>query len=181
MASGRTERIGRIVLTPCDSFDNFFPPMFRPLQKLVKVPGGVTAALGPLRLRKLRRLPVAYGWLTKRPVPDEVTDGWLSACFRDPAVRRDAAKFVSAVDSRHTVAAAEKLHTFERPVLMAWAPEDRFFPLDHAHRLAGLFPDARVEEIPDSWTFVPEDQPERVAELVGGFAAQAAEAPATAR
>ena len=64
---------------------------------------------------------------------------------------------------------------------MAWAPEDRFFPLDHAHRLAGLFPDARVEEIPDSWTFVPEDQPERVAELVGGFAAQAAEEPATAR
>ena len=96
VASGRTERIGRIVLTPCDSFDNFFPPMFRPLQKLVKVPGGVSAALGPLRPRKLRRLPVAYGWLTKRPVPDDVTDGWLGACFRDPAIRRDAAKFVSA-------------------------------------------------------------------------------------
>ena len=32
LASGDTERIGRVVLTPCDSFDNFLPPLFRPLQ-----------------------------------------------------------------------------------------------------------------------------------------------------
>ncbi|MEA2458559.1 MAG: hypothetical protein QOC95_1531 [Thermoleophilaceae bacterium] len=181
VASGRTERIGRIVLTPCDSFDNFFPPLFRPLQKLAKAPGGLRAALDPLRIRRLRRLPMAFGWLTKRPVPDDVTDGWLHACHTDPAVRRDTAKFVASVDSRHTLAAAEKLHTFPRPVLLAWAPEDRFFPLEHARKLAGLFPDARIEEIPDSYTFVSEDQPERVAALVGDFAARAAEQVAGAR
>ncbi len=175
VAGGRTDRIGRIVLTPCDSFDNFFPPLFRPLQKLAKAPGGLRAALDPLRVRKLRRLPMAFGWLTKRPVPDDVTDGWLRPCHTDPAIRRDATKFVATVDSSHTLAAAERLHTFDRPVLLAWAPEDRFFPLEHAHRLAALFPDARVEEIPDSYTFVSEDQPERTADLIGGFAALASE------
>jgi pimeloyl-ACP methyl ester carboxylesterase len=78
-----------------------------------------------------------------------------------------------AVDSRFTVEAAEKLPGFDRPVLLAWAPEDRFFPLDHARRLAELLPNAHVEEVPDSLTFVCEDQPERVAQLVSDFASQA--------
>ncbi len=49
-------------------------------------------------------------------------------------------------------------------MLIAWAPEDRFFPLEHARRLAELLPDARVEEVPDSYTYVCEDQPERTAD-----------------
>jgi pimeloyl-ACP methyl ester carboxylesterase len=78
---------------------------------------------------------------------------------------------LAGIDSRFTNEAAERLPGFDRPVLLAWAPEDRFFPLAHARRLADLFPDARVEEVPDSYTFVAEDQPERVAELVAEFAA----------
>jgi pimeloyl-ACP methyl ester carboxylesterase len=181
LASGDTERIGRIVLTPSDSFDNFFPPIFRPLQWLGRVPGGVNAAVQPLRIRALRRLPLAFGWLAKRPIPAEVTDAWLRPSQTDKAIRRDTARVLAGVDRRHTLAAAEKLHRFDRPVLLAWAPEDRVFPIAHAHRLAALFPDARVEEVPDSYTFVPEDQPERLAELVGAFAGSAAEGVGAAR
>src|SRR5215208_731209 len=32
----RPERIARVVLTPCDAFENFLPPAFRPLQWLAK-------------------------------------------------------------------------------------------------------------------------------------------------
>jgi pimeloyl-ACP methyl ester carboxylesterase len=167
-----TERVSRLVLTPCDSFDNFFPPLFRPLRMLVKLPGGLSAALNPLRLRALRRLPIAYGFVTKRKVPNEVTDAWLKPCHTDKAIRRDTSKVIVGVDSSHTLAAAQKLSRFDRPVLLAWAPEDKLFPLDHAHRLAKLFPDARVEEVPDSYAFVSEDQPERVASLIGAFAAE---------
>jgi pimeloyl-ACP methyl ester carboxylesterase len=181
LASGDTERIGRVVLTPSDSFDNFFPPMFRPLQLLGRIPGGVNAAIQPLRIRALRRLPVAFGWLAKRPIPAEVTDAWLRPSQTDKAIRRDTARVLASVDRRHTLAAAEKLHRFERPVLLAWAPEDRVFPIAHAHRLAGLFPDAHVEEVPDSYTFVPEDQPGRLAELVGAFAGSAAKGVGAAR
>ncbi len=166
-----SERIGRLVLTPCDAFENFFPPIFRPLQLAARVPTLLTAALQPLRIRTLRRLPIAFGWLAKRPVPDEVTDSWLRPFLTSKEIRRDAARFLRAVDARDTLAAAERLHTFERPVLLAWAAEDRVFPVEHARRLAELFPDVRLEEIPDSYTFVPEDQPERLAALVAEFAA----------
>jgi pimeloyl-ACP methyl ester carboxylesterase len=54
-------------------------------------------------------------------------------------------------------------------VLIAWAPEDRFFKFEHAERLAATIPDARLERIEDSWTYVSEDQPERLAELIAAF------------
>ena len=51
-------------------------------------------------------------------------------------------------------------------MLIAWAPEDRFFPVTDARRLAAVFPDARVVEIPDARTFISWDQPDRLAELI---------------
>jgi pimeloyl-ACP methyl ester carboxylesterase len=170
MASGQTDRIGRVVLTPCDAFDNFLPPMFRPLQWLARVPGAVYPVVQQLRVPALRRLPLAFGWLTKRRVPNEVTAAWLRPAQTDKGVRRDIARLLRGVDSRYTLEAAEKLRGFDRPVLIAWAPEDRFFPREHADRLASILPDARIEEVPDSYTFVSEDQPELVARLVGEFA-----------
>jgi pimeloyl-ACP methyl ester carboxylesterase len=53
-----------------------------------------------------------------------------------------------------------------------WATEKAFFPLEHAERLASTFPDARLERVEDSYTFVSEDQPERLAELIREFAQQ---------
>jgi pimeloyl-ACP methyl ester carboxylesterase len=164
------DRVGRLVLTPCDAFENFLPPAFRPLQYIARVPTALTASLQPLRLRRLRQLPIAFGWLAKRPVPGAVTDGWVRPFFSSAGVRRDTAAFLAAVDARETVAAAERLRSFDRPTLIAWAPEDRFFPMDDARRLAEILPDARLEEIHDSYTYVPEDQPGRTAALIGEFA-----------
>jgi pimeloyl-ACP methyl ester carboxylesterase len=181
LASGHTDRIGRVVLTPCDSFDNFLPPLFRPLQYLARVPGAVNAIVQPLRAAALRQLPMAFGWLAKRRIPDDVTRAWLEPAMRDKGVRRDVAKLLKGVDKRFTLEAAEKLPQFDRPVLIAWAPEDRFFPIEHARQLAELLPDARVEEVADSYTYVCEDQPERTAELVAEFAARATEGAEAAR
>jgi len=66
-------------------------------------------------------------------------------------------------------AAAERLRGFGRPVLLAWAREDRFFPVKLAERLLERLPDGRLELIDDSYTFVPIDQPEQLAELIGEF------------
>jgi pimeloyl-ACP methyl ester carboxylesterase len=177
LASGeQNDRIARVVLTPCDSFDNFFPPMFRPLQWLARVPGAVNVVIQTLRAPALRRLPLAYGWLTKRRLPNDVTAAWVRPCQTSRGVRKDTAKLLVGVSPRYTNEAAEKLHLFDRPVLIAWAPEDRFFPLEDARRLAELFPDARIEEIADSYTFVSEDQPDQVARLVGAFARSEVEA-----
>jgi pimeloyl-ACP methyl ester carboxylesterase len=165
----RPERVGRLVLTPCDAFENFPPKMFRPMAAAAAAPGGLLALLAPMRMRSARRAPIAYGWLSKRAVPDEVTDGWVGPPLSDEGVRRDCARFLRALDPEITLDAAERLHTFGGPVLLAWAREDRFFPLDHAYRLSKLFPNARLVEVEDSRTFVSEDQPERLAELIREF------------
>jgi pimeloyl-ACP methyl ester carboxylesterase len=87
----------------------------------------------------------------------------------DRAIRRDTIKVLRGIDPKFTFEAAEKLRSFERPALLAWASEDRFFKLSYAERLAEAIPGARLEPIEDSYTFVSEDQPERLAELIRGF------------
>jgi pimeloyl-ACP methyl ester carboxylesterase len=159
------ERIARLVLTNCDAFDNFPPAMFRPLGVLARA-RLLTAALQPLRLRPLRRLPFAFGWLTKRRLPDELLDAWVQPFLADAGVRRDARRFLLAIDRDALLDNTALLHDFDRPVVIAWAPEDRFFPLEHARRLAAVFPKAQLVEIPDSRTFVSLDQPDRLAALI---------------
>ena len=54
--------------------------------------------------------------------------------------------------------------------MLAWATEDRFFKPKFAERLAADIPGSRLEWIDDARTFVSEDQPERLAELIADFA-----------
>ncbi len=156
------ERIGRVVLTPSDSFERFFPPPFAFLPVAARMPGSAWLLTRLLKIRALHRLPITFGWVTKRPVPDEVVDSYLTPSRRDPAIRADLRRFLRGVHNRHTLAAAERLPEFGKPVLLAWASEDRLFPLSVAHRLAELLPQATIRAIPDSYTFVSEDQPERL-------------------
>lgn len=170
LVTERPERIGRLVLTPCDAYENFLPPMFKPLQWLARVPSALRVAAQPMRSAAVRRSPLGFGLLTKRPIADEITAGWIRPSLDDRDVRRDVVGLLRAIDKRDTLAAAEKLRSFERPTLLAWAREDIVFKLRFAERLAGDIPNSRLELIEDSRTFVPEDQPERLAELIGAFA-----------
>jgi pimeloyl-ACP methyl ester carboxylesterase len=163
------QRIGRLVLTPCDAFENFLPPMFKPLQWLAHVPGAVWLVMQSLRVKPLRYLPMAYGRVAKRRPPHALLDRWLAPGTRDAGVRRDIATLLKGIDSADTLAAAERLHDFSGPALLAWSPEERTFPFEHARRLAALLPDARITEIPDSWAFAPLDNPEAVAVAIASF------------
>ncbi len=163
------ERIGRIVLTNCDAYENFLPPAFRPLQWLAKIPGALATAAQPLRIKAVRPSPLGFGLLTSRRVPDAVLESWSRPVLDDPAVRRDAIKLLRAIKPSYTLEAAEKLGDFPGPALLAWAPEDRFFKISYAERLRDEFADGRLERIEDSRTFVSIDQPGRLAELVGEF------------
>jgi pimeloyl-ACP methyl ester carboxylesterase len=169
VAAHHPERIGRLVLTPCDAYDNFLPPMFRPLQVLAHVPPLMTAGLQGMRVRALRLAPNAFGWLMKRP-DDALVKGWVDATLASRSARRDAMKVLRGISKRQTLEAAERLRSFDRPVLLAWAPEDRFFKLHFAERLAADIPGARLERIDDAYTFVSLDQPARTAELIASFA-----------
>jgi pimeloyl-ACP methyl ester carboxylesterase len=170
VAAHHPERLGGLVLTPCDAYENFLPPAFRPLQYAARVPGLLTALIQGGRIGAIRRGPLGFGLLSKRrPIDDEVLQGYLGPFLSDHRVRRDALKVLRGISNRQTLEAAERLRRFEHPTLIAWAPEDRFFKLRFAKRLAEEIPEARLVEVEDSFTFVPEDQPERLAELIAGF------------
>jgi pimeloyl-ACP methyl ester carboxylesterase len=158
------------VLTPSDSFERFFPPMFRFLTVLARMPGSMWLLAAVLRLRFLHRLPLTFGRLAKRPIRRATMSNYLDPVWRDAGIRRDLRKFLRGVHPRHTQAAATALGGFTRPVLLAWAPEDRLFPISLAQRLAGVLPDARVVEIADSYTFLPEDRPAELVKHIVEFA-----------
>jgi pimeloyl-ACP methyl ester carboxylesterase len=165
-------RVGRLVLVSCDAFENFPPGLpGRSIALAAKIPGGLNAALQPLRIRRLRRLPMVLGWMAKRPIPDPITDHWLEPALTRREIRRDAAKFLRAVDKRDTLAAAERLPAFDRPALVVWAAEDRVMPPEHGRRLAELLPAGRLVEVADSYTLVPEDQPGELTRLLREFVA----------
>ena len=178
LVTERPERIGRLVLTNCDAFENFPPTLFKPLVWMARVPGLLYANMQPMRIRRMRRLPIAYGMLTTEPVPAEVSDGWVRPFLSDAGIRRDAVKLLRGVDPRDLIAAGERLRGFDRPALLAWGTADRAFKLSDAYRLAERLPQGRVEQIPGARTFVSEDAPERLARLIADFARS--EAGATA-
>jgi pimeloyl-ACP methyl ester carboxylesterase len=174
LVASRPELAGRLVLTNCDSFENFPPRAFRPLVTgIARIPGILSGVAALSALRAVRKASMAAASLTVNPIPDELIRSWV-APLRDPGVRRDLVEVCRGIDPRYTLDAAERLRTFERPVLLAWGTRDKFFPLAHAERLRELFPNARVERIENARTFVPLDAPERLAELIGAFAAESA-------
>jgi pimeloyl-ACP methyl ester carboxylesterase len=164
------ERVDRVVLLPSDCFEYFFPPIFAPLPVLARVPGALLVIAALLRVRVLHRLPLIFGWVAKRPLPREVVESYLWPLGRDAGVRRDLGKLLRDVHPRHTLAAAERLAAFDRPVLLLWGSEEKLFPIRFARRLAALLPAARLVEVQDTYTFIAEDRPDVVVRHVVEFA-----------
>jgi pimeloyl-ACP methyl ester carboxylesterase len=164
------ERIGRLVLVSCEAFDNLPPGLpGRMLGLAARVPGGLNALVQPLRVRALRRLPMALGLMSARPIPHEVTDAWLRPLMTSRAVRRDVLRYIRSARTEELDAASRRLTEFDRPALVVWAREDRVMPPEHGRRLAELLPQGRLVEIDDSRTLIPLDQPAALTRALRDF------------
>jgi pimeloyl-ACP methyl ester carboxylesterase len=173
IADGGAERVGRLALVSCEAFENYPPGLPGRLAGLAaRAPGGVAVVRRALLSRRLRQLPMFFGAMSERGVPDEIMRAWLQPLARRE-IRRDYRKYAGDTrrGRRDLLAATGALPAFDRPVLIAWATEDRLMPLDHAQRLACAFPDSQLAEIPDSHTLVPEDQPAALAAHLRHFIA----------
>lgn len=168
LLSRRPARVDRVVLLPSDCFEYFFPPIFKALPYVARIPGA-TRVLSSL-LRALHPMPFVFGWVAKRPLPKEIVESYLWPPGESAGVRRDLRKLLREVHPRHTLAAAEALRTFTRPVLLLWGKEEKLFPVRLAYRLADVLPDARVVEVADTYTFIAEDRPAEVVRHVIEFA-----------
>jgi pimeloyl-ACP methyl ester carboxylesterase len=175
VAAEHPKRVGRIVLTNCDAYENFPPKGFRWLSKAARIPGFVFEMAQPMRLKSFRNGPLAFGHLAKHGFDQEILESWCRPGISSSAIRRDIRKFLMEMTPAYTLSAAAKLKTFDRPALIAWADE-KLFPISYAQRLAADLPDARLVTIGDSWAFIPEDQPEKLATAIATFIRETAAA-----
>jgi pimeloyl-ACP methyl ester carboxylesterase len=165
-------RVAAVVLTPGDAFTNFLPYVLKPMRALAFVPGAMFPAALFWNSRFGQR--VLWWFLAQRPPSREVSASYFRPAAKDAAIRRDLAKFVRRAGPSVTLRAARRLRGFEKPALVVWTRARRIvFPYSHGRRLAALLPQSRFVEVTDSYAFIPEDQPERLAELVSSFVEQA--------
>ena len=171
LACDDAPRVSRIVLASCDAFDNFPPGL---TGKTLVLAGKLPPALFGLfmqhmRMRPVRRLPIAFGWLTKRG--DAATARWMRPLLQQREIRRDTVRVLraAAADKHVMLDAAECLPRYDHPALVVWAGQDRVMPPDHGRRLAELLPQGRLVELPDSYTLIPLDQPTQLAPVIRDF------------
>jgi pimeloyl-ACP methyl ester carboxylesterase len=165
------DRIGRLVLTNCDTHENFPPGMFKAMPPLAKLPGGMFVLAAPFRIEAVARR--AFAPFAKTRIPNDLIASWMEPAKTDSKVLRDAAKVTAGMNKRYTLQAAEKLRGSQMPILLTWAPDDKYFPISYAERLAGEVGNAKLVQVPDAKTFVALDQPELLAKEIADFAASA--------
>jgi pimeloyl-ACP methyl ester carboxylesterase len=171
LAGHHAERVGRLLLTSCDAFEKFPPRPQLYLKPAARIPGALAVVGWALQFTAVQRLPLAYGFTTWEPIDPVAMRSYTEPIRRSAGTRRDMVRLLRAVDTRYTYEAAEALRGFDKPALVAWATKDRLFPREHGRRLAELLPQGRFVLVEDCRTFVPEEQPERLAELVRELAA----------
>jgi pimeloyl-ACP methyl ester carboxylesterase len=168
VAGTHPERLAGLVLTGCDAFEHFPPPVLKPFIAASRALPLFRAAFMPMRTRFGRKRgygPLAYADL--EPLSAE----WVRPALSDGAVADDLRRFTASMKSEVTVQAAARLPGFVKPALVAWAADDAFFPVDDGRRLADVLPQARFELIERARTFSMIDQPDVLADLIGEFAA----------
>jgi pimeloyl-ACP methyl ester carboxylesterase len=170
LAARRPDRLGMLVLTPCDAFRNWPAWWSKPLRPIGYSDRAMKIVGSTLRRRNVQRLPLVYGWVVKRHPPADIMRGWIEPGLRDAGVRRDFGKAFRATRVSQTLEAARGLPNFSKPALVVWQTERTLiYPLRHGRRLAELLR-APLELVDDSYVYVPEDRPERLAELIATHA-----------
>lgn len=178
VAARHPQRLDRLVLTSCEYRGNFPPWLFKFMVPLARSRTAMWIYLAPGHARRLLRLPLGYGWLAKRPFEPRTADSYARPAVQSRAIMRDFTTFLRTYRKDYAIAAGDALRYFDKPVLVVWAREDKVFRPITGEALARAFPAAELEWLDDSYGLSPEDQPERLAELISGFVTESRPASA---
>ena len=130
ISPGGSRRVANLVLVSCEAFDNYPPGLpGRLLCLFASLPAGTFLTVQLLRFRWFRNLPLAFGAMSKRRIPDDVFGSWIHPALHNRAVRRDLARYLRSVPKKeHLLEWAEEQRAFPGPVLVVWAREDKLMP-----------------------------------------------------
>jgi len=157
------ERLGALVLTSCDAFEHFPPPILKPVILAAKSKTVFRTAIQAMRAPIARRR--AFDGLAHSNI-DELTALWVRPAMSLPAVAEDLRQFTLSLRTEVTTGVAARLPEFDKPTLIAWSADDVFFEQEDGARLAATIPNARHEVIEGARTFSMLDQPDRLANLL---------------
>jgi pimeloyl-ACP methyl ester carboxylesterase len=163
-------RVGRLVLTNCDAFEEFPPAPFGALFRLARHVRTTRVVLQAMRSRFLRHSRLGFGGLVRRDLDAAESRRWVTPYLSEAGVRRDVAAFARGWRGDELVDATSWLSQFEKPVLVCWAPDDPFFKHELADRLQAAFPNATLVDFPGALAFVSLDQPEQLSEQIASWA-----------
>jgi pimeloyl-ACP methyl ester carboxylesterase len=164
------ERLGALVLTSCDAFEHFPPPILKPILLAAKSKTLFKTAIQAVRAPAARKR--AFDGLAHRNI-DDLTEAWVRPVLSDSAVAEDLRQFTLSMRTEVTTGVAARLHEFDKPALIAWSADDTFFEQADGARLAATIPNARLEIIEGARTFSMVDQPGRLADLLSTVAVRA--------
>lgn len=157
-------RIGRLVLTNCESYDQFPPDKLRKASAMCRALPRLSRAA--LRVAARRR---NVSSVTASGLDPERAESFFGPARRDPRVAGDLVAAMAGFRPQLLVDAATVIPRFGRPVLLIWGDSCGFFPMAHAQRLASDFPHATLVPVPGAKTWVPVDNPAAVADAIGHF------------
>jgi pimeloyl-ACP methyl ester carboxylesterase len=164
------ERLGALVLTSCDAFEHFPPPILKPVIMAAKSKTMFKTVAQAMRAPAARKR--AFDGLAHRNI-DDLTAAWVRPGLADPAIAEDLRQFTLSMRTEVTTGVAARLHEFDKPTLVAWSGDDVFFELADGERLAATIPNAKFEVIDGARTFSMVDRPDRLAELLSSIAVRA--------
>ncbi|OBC02402.1 oxidoreductase [Mycobacterium sp. 852013-50091_SCH5140682] len=164
------ERIGALVLTSCDAFEHFPPPILKPLIRAAHSKVLFRGVAQAVRVPAVRKR--AYAGLAHANI-DVLTREWVHTTRSNPAIAEDLRQFTLSLRTEVTTGVAARLPEFDKPTLIAWSADDVFFELGDGERLAQTIPNARLEVIDGARTFSMIDRPDRLADLMSTIAVRA--------
>jgi pimeloyl-ACP methyl ester carboxylesterase len=162
-------RVGRLVLTNCESYDQFPPDALKKAATLSRALPRLARVLVRLQARwpAARRRGIAT--VTARGLDPERTESFFGPVRRDRRVAGDLVAATAGFRPYLLVDAAEAIPRFDRPVLLIWGESCGFFPMAQARRLASDFPRASLIGVPGAKTWVPVDDPAAVSGAIAQF------------
>ena len=89
--------------------------------------------------------------------------------FATPEGRDVLMEHLMALDGSETEALTPRLKDIVQPTAIVWGGLDPFLPVAVGRRLHAAIPHATLEVIPEARHFVPEEHPERVADVISNL------------
>lgn len=165
LAVDNRERVRNLIIVDSIAYDSFPEPGIARLKD-----AAWDGILGAPNFDLARGL--TKGLIRGMSRADRVTSE-LIAAYEDPfhgvEGRLAYLRAARALRTEELASRMAEVEELDIPTLIVWGGKDVFQPLAYARRLAAAMRNTRLEVIDDASHFLPEDEPELLADLIAGF------------